>query len=268
MPVDSTNYGRELRNIFAEIKSLRAEVANMQSALLGVQEQYGYAVVELLNRSQQFDKEISEIKFQLQNSDEISQQKFEDLKIQSGKISDLMNENLKSVQERFSQLEKLLADNLDKINSRYTFSSQQNEISNKNLSALEELLRLIAANQMLDEVEKNLPEQNKLPKVSASKQSKDISPQRNFADNLASNFKNSVEPTTPDGMYERGMDYFGGRNGYSKNKTHAFKYFMEAAKCGHVKAMQTISDCYSYGWGVVQDEYQARLWYQKYLQVM
>lgn len=212
MSIDSINYGRELRNIFAEIKSMRAEVADMQSALLSVQEQYGYAVVELLNRSNEFDKEISEIKSQLQNyyddyndlivelanllrnlngdtKKEIEQlksdlqQKLDNLKIQSEKIftrqneqsdfiTDLMNENLDSVQERFSQLEKTLAENLDKINSRYTFSSQQNEITNKNLSALEELLRLIAANQLLNEVEKNLPQKKSLPNVSSGKKKK------------------------------------------------------------------------------------------------
>lgn len=122
MPVDSINYGCELRNIFAEIKPLKAEVANMQSALLGVQEQSSYAIVELLNHSNELDKEISEIKSQLQNyydnyndlfvelanlvrrsSDETkneiekfksdSQQKFNDFKIKSEKISDLMNGN-------------------------------------------------------------------------------------------------------------------------------------------------------------------------------
>lgn len=130
MPVDSTNYGRELRNIFAEIKSLRAEVANMQSALLGVQEQYGYAVVELLNRSAKFETEIAEIKSQLQNSA---------------------------------------------------------EVTNKNLSALEELLRLIAANQMLDEVENNFCDtKSQTEKVSVIQK---------------------VEPTAAEEMYQHGTDF-------------------------------------------------------------
>lgn len=250
MPIDSTNYGRELRNIFAEIKSLRAEVADMQSALLSVQEQYGYAVVELFNRSGEFAKEILEIKFQLQNSAEISQQKFENLKTQSEQISNLMNENLNSVQERFSQLEKTLADNLDKINSRYNFSEQQNEITYKNLAAQENLLRLIAANQMLDEVENNFRDTKTPPETISVIQKFD---------------KNNSEPITSDGMYKRGMDYFEGKNGYNKNKTYAFKYFLEAANLGHIQAMEQVADCYKYGWGVFQDKYEYRRWHTKYL---
>ena len=187
MTVDSTNYGRELRNIFAEIKSLRAEVANMQSALLSVQEQYGYAVVELLNRSAKFENEIAEIKSQLQNSA---------------------------------------------------------EVTNKNLSALEELLRLIAANQMLDEVENNFRDTK-------------------IADETISVIQ-KFELTTAEELYQRGIYYFDGRNGYSKNKTYAFKYFLKAAEQGHIKAMEKVADCFRYGWGVVQDDYQARRWQTKY----
>jgi len=188
LPVDSTNYGRELRNIFAEIKSLRAEVANMQSALLSVQEQYGYAVVELLNRSAKFENEIAEIKSQLQNSA---------------------------------------------------------EVTNKNLSALEELLRLIAANQMLDEVENTFRDtKSQIERVSVIQK---------------------VELTTAEELYRRGMDYFDGRNGYSKNKTYAFKCFMQAAEQGHLQAMAKVADCYKYGWGVVQDKYQSANWHHRYL---
>lgn len=184
MPVDSTNYGRELRNIFAEMKSLRAEVANMQSALLSVQEQYGYAVVELLNRSANFENEIAEIKSQLKNSA---------------------------------------------------------EVTNKNLSALEKLLRLIAANQMLDEVENN------------------------FRDTKSQTEKNSaIQKFTSEELYQRGIYYFEGRNGYSKNKIYAFKCFLQAAEQGHIKAMEKVADCFRYGWGVVQDDYQARRWQTKY----
>lgn len=169
MPVDSTNYGRELRNIFAEIKSLRAEVANMQSALLSVQEQYGYAVVELLNRSANFENEIAEIKSQLKNSA---------------------------------------------------------EVTNKNLSALEKLLRLIAANQMLDEVENNFRDtKNQTEKISAIQKFDE----NNFRDTKSQNERVSViqkvEPITSDGMYRRGMDYFDGRNGFQQDKFEAFRYF-------------------------------------------
>mgnify|MGYP002621688287 CR=1 FL=1 len=249
MSVDSINYGRELRNIFAEIKSLRAEIGDMQSALLSVQEQYGYAVVELLNRSNEFDKKISEIKSQLQNSVEISQQKFKDLKTQNEKLATQRMKKLNSVHEKFLQFEKHLADNSEKFNSRLDILSQQNEITNKNLSALEELLRLIAANQLLDEVESNF-----------------CNDKNNFRDTKIAD--DNFDLITSDEMYKRGMDYFEDRNGYNKNKTYAFKLFMDAANLGHVRAMQKISECYRYGWGIVQDEYQARIWYQKYLQVM
>ena len=208
MPVDSTNYGRELRNIFAEIKSLRAEVANMQSALLSVQEQYGYAVVEILNRSAKFENEIAEIKSQLQNSA---------------------------------------------------------EVTNKNLSALEELLRLIAANQMLDEVENNFCYTKNPDETISAIQKFD---ENNFRDTKSQTERVSViqkvEPITSEEMYQRGMDYFDGRNGYSKNKTYAFEYFLKAAEIGHIKAMEKVADCYKYGWGVVQDDYQARRWQEKY----
>ena len=74
-----------------------------------------------------------------------------------------------------------------------------------------------------------------------------------------------VEPITSDGMYQRGMDYFDGRNGFQQDKFEAFRYFLKAAEQGHIKAMEKVADCYKYGWGVVQDDYQARRWQTKYL---
>ena len=109
MSIDSTDYGREIKNLRAEISELRAEVAFMYSAFQDIQEQFGFALAEIANliktSNSDTKTEIEKIKADLQ-------QKVDDLKVQSEKIfvgqteqsdfiTDLMNES-------FSQLEKNL----------------------------------------------------------------------------------------------------------------------------------------------------------------
>ena len=159
MSIDSTDYGREIKNLHAEISELRAEVAFMYSAFQDIQEQFGFALAEIANliktSNSDTKTEIEKIKADLQ-------QKVDDLKVQSEKIfvgqteqsdfiTDLMNES-------FSQLEKNLADNAEKFNSRLSFLASNNENTNKILANIEELLKIFAANQMLNELEKNLLE--------------------------------------------------------------------------------------------------------------
>lgn len=194
MPIDSTNYGREMKKLRDEIAEMKNEVAFMYSAMQDIQEQFGLALAEIAtsikNLSQEtqkkFDTQTESVsvvlkKFtELQNqSTKISEQQDE----QAKKIADLMNENVSRL-EKTSETQQLNFRNyFDKINNALNaqqklfgdnFSEkisavektlkkfpQQNDAINKNLFAMEELLRLIAANQMLSEVEKNLPQKNK-----------------------------------------------------------------------------------------------------------
>ena len=194
MPIDSTNYGREIKKLRDEIAEMKNEVAFMYSAMQDIQEQFGLALAEIAtsikNLSQEtqkkFDTQTESIsvvlkKFtELQNqSTKISEQQDE----QTKKIADLMNENVSRL-EKTSETQQLNFRNyFDKINNALNaqqklfgdnFSEkisavektlqkfpQQNDATIKYLSAMEELLRFIAANQMLNEVEKNLPQKNK-----------------------------------------------------------------------------------------------------------
>lgn len=166
MSVDSVNYEHEIKNLRAEISELRGEVAFIYSAFQEVQEQFGFALAEIANLIKTSN---SDTKTEIEKIQADLQQKFDDLRSQNEKIfsrqieqsdfiTDLVNENFNSVQENFSQLEKNLADNAEKFNSRLTFLASNNENTNKILAEIEELLRIVTANQMLNDIEKNLLE--------------------------------------------------------------------------------------------------------------
>ena len=224
MPVDSINYGREIKNLRAEIAELRTEVAFMYSAFQDIQEQFGLALAEIANLIRTSDGNRKNDFEKIQTD---FQEKFDDVKVQSKKIfdrqneqsdfiTDLMNENFHSVQDKFAQLEKIsdtqqinFGNHFDAIENSVAaqqkmfeeiFSRQNSEVIEKiskvgvsveenqktllkkidsandkpkdfykTLNAIEELLRLIAANQMLDEVENNLPtKNNSSQKISSS----------------------------------------------------------------------------------------------------
>jgi len=214
MPVDSTNYGREIKNLRAEIADLRTEVAFMHSALQNIQEQFGFALAEIANSIKNLSSEI-------QNSaDKNFSLLREEMTIMDRNFNRKITENISatdSVNENFSRIEKI--SETQKLNFRNYFdkidnslvaqqkmfgevfnqqsadiekkfntveeivqSSQKNLLKKlnaktnqdliKNLSAIENLLRLIAANQMLGEVEKNFNKKKSLPNVSSSRKKK------------------------------------------------------------------------------------------------
>lgn len=229
MPIDSTNYGREIKSLRAEISELRAEVAFMYSAFQDVQEQFGFALTEISNSIKTLNGEIKENLEKNQNS--MQDENFQNILGLSKKLDETkkgltenFNQSLLKLQteqknfflNNFSQLEKIsdtqqinFGNHFDAIKNSVAaqqkmfaeiFSQKNSEVIEKIskvgvsveenqktltknfdgaknqqkdiyklLGSLEKLLRLIAANQMLDEVENNLPTKNNSSQKSSQK---------------------------------------------------------------------------------------------------
>ena len=220
MPIDTTNYGREIKSLRAEISELRTEISFMYSALQNIQEQFGFALAEISNlirtsdsnRKNDFEKiqtdfqeKFDDVKKELSENENQSarydEQKkfFADKFAQLEKISDAQQINFgnhfdaiensvaaqqKMFQEIFSQqnsevIEKIskvgvsVEENQKTLTKNFDGAKNQQKDIYKLLGSLEELLRLIAANQMLDEVENNLPTKNNFSQKSSPKVSSD-----------------------------------------------------------------------------------------------
>ena len=216
MPIDSTNYGREIKNLRADISDLRTEVAFMYSAFQNIQEQFGFALAEIANSIKTLNGEIKN--FQQNNSvadsvnenfsriekiSETQQLNFRNyfdkiessLAAQQKIFSDIFNQqsaefekNFNSMQEKISgvgenisvvqknikkfssEVDEILSDNQKNLLKKIDSANDKPKDFYKTLNAIEELLRLIAANQLLNQVQQNLPtKNNSLPKVSAKK---------------------------------------------------------------------------------------------------
>ena len=66
-------------------------------------------------------------------------------------------------------------------------------------------------------------------------------------------------PTTPQGQYAMGENYFYGLGGVSKDPEQAIVWYRKAADQGYSKAQSTLGKLYENGWGVQQDYKQARI---------
>lgn len=208
MPIDSTNYGREIKSLRAEISELRTEISFMYSALQNIQEQFGFALAEISNlirtsdsnRKNDFEKiqtdfqeKFNDVKKELSENENQSarydeQEKFfADKFAQLEKISDTQQINFgnhfdaiensvaaqqKMFQEIFSRqnsevIEKIskvgvsIEENQKTLTKNFDGAKNQQKDIYKLLGSLEKLLRLIAANQLLNEVQNNLPQKNK-----------------------------------------------------------------------------------------------------------
>ena len=69
------------------------------------------------------------------------------------------------------------------------------------------------------------------------------------------------EPTTPQGQYEMGDNYFYGRDGVNRDNQQAVVWYRRAAEQGYAEAQFTLGQFYEKGWGVSQDPAQAKKWY-------
>ena len=73
---------------------------------------------------------------------------------------------------------------------------------------------------------------------------------------------NTVEPRTPEAMYNLGLRYYNGE-GLEKNPYAAVRWFREAAELGNSHAMNSLGDCYDNGDGVEKNFTEAVKWYRK-----
>ena len=61
--------------------------------------------------------------------------------------------------------------------------------------------------------------------------------------------------------YERGANYYYGRNGFGKDYAEAVKWYRKAAEQGHAHAQFNLGWMYENGEGVAKDDYEAVKWY-------
>ena len=66
-----------------------------------------------------------------------------------------------------------------------------------------------------------------------------------------------------DAWYEKGEDFFYGRNGVVRDYTEAVKWYRKAAEQGDVNAQCELGRMYDHGWGVEQNYAEAVKWYRK-----
>ena len=197
----------------------------------------------LNNLKNQVDKLSREVKDQKN----YVKQLITNLKAENKQAIDQLN---KQVNEQTSKFDKALAKM--KIDSA-ELTKQVNSISvksdtlNKNLTASENLIKLIAANQTISR------ESRLMPLTSDSK-------------TAHSDFelcKVAAESGNIDAMHKLAMMYFNGSDGTPKNRDIAFEWFQKAAVNGDVNAMKMLADCHKNGWGTVANKQSADYWTKK-----
>jgi len=67
--------------------------------------------------------------------------------------------------------------------------------------------------------------------------------------------------TDPQKIYEMGYRLETGEGGVRRNEALALKWYMRAARMGHVLAQRNLAEAYHYGYGTTIDHKQARHWY-------
>ncbi len=67
----------------------------------------------------------------------------------------------------------------------------------------------------------------------------------------------------PQLSFDRGLDYYLGRNGKEQSYSEAVKWFRKAAEQGDAAAQRALGVCYDNGYGVEQSDSEAIKWYQK-----
>ena len=63
--------------------------------------------------------------------------------------------------------------------------------------------------------------------------------------------------------YEKGVNYYYGRNGFEQNDIEAVKWYRKSAEQGNARAQFNLGLMYKYGLGVEQDYAEAVTWYRK-----
>ncbi|MBR5333801.1 MAG: toll/interleukin-1 receptor domain-containing protein, partial [Alistipes sp.] len=63
--------------------------------------------------------------------------------------------------------------------------------------------------------------------------------------------------------YNKGNDYYVGRNGKTKSYEEAVKWYRKAAEMGHATSQYNLGYCYENGHGVTKDYSEAVKWYRK-----
>lgn len=64
-------------------------------------------------------------------------------------------------------------------------------------------------------------------------------------------------------QFEKGVDYYKGRNGKKQDRSKAVMWYRKSAEQGYHKAQFSLGYCYNYGKGVTRDFIEAVEWYQK-----
>ena len=222
-------------------------------------------------QSEQLFQYMNKTSDQLQHLDEImgnslNNQGDEAIKTQFSDINDKLDKCTESLSAKTNELSDELSHHSsqfeESLNQIYEhnkeMSNQVNNISHSNegihqyLSSLEELMRLIAANQLLSNTESD----NKSSKVK-SKSKVNFKPKFDFKTT-----KQFAESGNVEAMYELGLMYLQGIE-IGLNRKKAVEWLREAADQGNIEAMRKLGECYENGWGISKSKSNANYWYRK-----
>ena len=197
-------------------------------------------VNNLKNQVDKLSKELKEQKNYIK-------QMFGNLKNENKQAFDQLN---KQVNEQTSKFDKALAKmkiDSTELTKQVNTISVKSDTLNKNLTAAENLIKLIAANQTIDR-------RSRLMSLTSDTKS-------DYSDFELC--KLAAESGNTDSMHKLAMMYFNGSDGASKNKETAFEWFQRAAINGNVNAMKMLVDCHKNGWGTVANKQNADYWTKK-----
>ena len=100
-------------------------------------------------------------------------------------------------------------------------------------------------------------------KRKAREQAEGIEPKRNSR--LGTGQPSGQQPKSPSAKdaYEKGENFYYGRNGFAQSYADAVSWYRLAAEQGHADAQFSLGCCYQNGQGVAKDDAKAVKWYRK-----
>ena len=244
---------------------------NEQNTLIENQNLILETIKFILESSMKNQNDIKELNQKLDNLSKISQN-VNNLKNQVDKLSRELKDQKNYVKQLIGNFKTENKQALDQLNKQVTeqtskfdkslvkmkndsteLAKQVNNLSvksgtiNKSLATTESLIKLIAANQLVNRASRLMPPT-----------SDDKTAYSDFE--LC---RLAAESGNADAVYKLAMMYFNGSDGAVKNKETAFELFQKSAINGNINAMKMLADCHKNGWGTSANKQSADYWTKK-----
>ncbi len=212
------------------------------------------ALNQKLDNLSKISQNVNNIKNQVDKlSNEIREQK----NYLKQMIGNIKNENklgidkvVKQVSDQTSKFDKALAkmkiDSTEMMKQVNALNVKSDTV-NKNMTTAENLIKLIAANQMVSRSSRLMP----------------LTSDNKAGYSDLELCRLAAESGNTDAMYKLAMMYFNGNGGTTKNREVAFEWFQKSAVNGNVNAMKMLADCHKNGWGTAANKQSAEYWVKK-----